>query len=137
LAEHFLERFKREYELPELELTAAARRTLTERAWPGNVRELRNCVERIVLLEDGDEVQLGHLPPELLGQAASLVDSNDGSTHRLPTLAQMEAEHIAEVLRLTAGNKSRAARILGISRQGLIEKLRRSRLEEPLGRQVS
>jgi DNA-binding NtrC family response regulator len=49
----------------------------------------------------------------------------------------MEAEHIAEVLRLTAGNKSRAARILGISRQGLIEKLRRSRIEEPLGRQVS
>ena len=56
----------------------------------------------------------------------------------LPTLAQIEADHIAEVLRLTAGNKSRAARVLGISRQGLIEKLRRSRLlDEGGGRQVS
>ena len=56
-------------------------------------------------------MQLGHLPPELLGRAAAIVDSDDGSTHRLPTLAQMEAEHIAEVLRLTAGNKSRAAKV--------------------------
>ena len=49
-----------------------------------------------------------------------------------------EADHIAEVLRLTAGNKSRAARVLGISRQGLIEKLRRTRsLDESGGRQVS
>jgi DNA-binding NtrC family response regulator len=48
----------------------------------------------------------------------------------LPTLAQIEADHISEVLRMTSGNKSRAARILGISRQGLIEKLRRLRIEE-------
>ena len=50
--------------------------------------------------------------------------------------SELEAEHIGEVLRLTAGNKSRAARILGISRQGLIEKLRRLRLETGLERQV-
>ena len=55
----------------------------------------------------------------------------------LPTLAQMEADHLSEVLKLTEGNKSRAARILGISRQGLIEKLRRFRLAEAADRQVS
>jgi len=60
-----------------------------------------------------------------------------GAALALPTLAQMEAEHIGEVLRLTSGNKSRAARILGISRQGLIEKLRRFRMDESAGRQVS
>jgi DNA-binding NtrC family response regulator len=54
----------------------------------------------------------------------------------LPTLAQIEMEHINEVLRLTSGNKSRAARILGISRQGLIEKLRRLRLEDANERAV-
>jgi len=54
----------------------------------------------------------------------------------LPTLAQIEADHIGEVLKLTSGNKSRAARILGISRQGLIEKLRRLRGETDLERQV-
>jgi DNA-binding NtrC family response regulator len=54
----------------------------------------------------------------------------------LPTLAQIEMEHINEVLRLTSGNKSRAARVLGISRQGLIEKLRRLRIEEVSERTV-
>jgi DNA-binding NtrC family response regulator len=54
----------------------------------------------------------------------------------LPTLAQIEMEHISEVLRLTSGNKSRAARILGISRQGLIEKVRRLRIEETSERTV-
>jgi DNA-binding NtrC family response regulator len=54
----------------------------------------------------------------------------------LPTLAQIEMDHINEVLRLTSGNKSRAARILGISRQGLIEKLRRLRIEETNERTV-
>jgi len=137
LGRHFIREFAKKFQKPFADLAPEAAEAFAGYAWPGNVRELRNAVERIVLLEDGDEVQLGHLPPELLGRAAAIVDSDDGSTHRLPTLAQMEAEHIAEVLRLTAGNKSRAARILGISRQGLIEKLRRSRIEEPLGRQVS
>jgi DNA-binding NtrC family response regulator len=59
------------------------------------------------------------------------------SEYPLPTLAEIEAGHIAEVLRLTAGNKSQAARVLGISRQGLIEKLRRLRTESEAGRQVS
>jgi len=137
LGRHFIREFAKKFQKAFAEIAPEAAEALVGYAWPGNVRELRNAVERIVLLEEGDEVQLGHLPPELLGHAAAIVDSGDGSTHRLPTLAQMEAEHIAEVLRLTAGNKSRAARILGISRQGLIEKLRRSRIEEPLGRQVS
>ena len=65
------------------------------------------------------------------------VPSRAADASSLPTLAQIEAEHIGEVLRLTAGNKSRAARILGISRQGLIEKLRRSRLDGGVDRQVS
>ena len=53
-----------------------------------------------------------------------------------PTLAQIEMDHINEVLRLTSGNKTRAARILGISRQGLIEKLRRLRIEDSSERTV-
>jgi DNA-binding NtrC family response regulator len=54
----------------------------------------------------------------------------------LPTLAQIEMDHINEVLRLTSGNKSRAARVLGISRQGLIEKLRRLRIEDASERTI-
>jgi len=91
-----------------------------------------------VLLEEGDRLEPDHLPAELLGRKVAYVESpeREGSI-ALPTLAQIEADHIGEVLRLTAGNKSRAARVLGISRQGLIEKLRRLRLVETSGRQVS
>jgi DNA-binding NtrC family response regulator len=114
-------------------------------AWPGNVRELRNLIERVVLLEEGQRLQPEHLPSEFTGRSAAAVPgpvaaaagAAAADTIALPTLAQIEAEHIGEVLRLTAGNKSRAARILGISRQGLIEKLRRLRIEEGAGRQVS
>src|SRR5205823_12019740 len=103
----------------------------------GNVRELRNLIERVVLLEEGQRLLPDHLPAEFSGRRAPDAAPVAKDAIALPTLAQMEAEHIGEVLRLTAGNKSRAARILGISRQGLIEKLRRLRLEEGVGRQVS
>jgi two-component system response regulator AtoC len=132
LARHFLREFSRKFQKTFHDLAPAAQQLFLSYRWPGNVRELKNVIERVVLLEDGNEVTVAHLPPELQGRQ---VASDEGIP--LPTLAQMEADHISEVLRLTAGNKSRAARVLGISRQGLIEKLRRLRIEETVGRQVS
>ena len=68
---------------------------------------------------------------EQLGESPSIEEYRQRfPEHAKTLLAQIEMEHINEVLRLTSGNKSRAARILGISRQGLIEKLRRLRLED-------
>jgi len=124
----FSRKFQKRFE----EIIPAAQQLFLGYRWPGNVRELKNVIERVVLLEDDREIEVGHLPPELQGRQISGDESIP-----LPTLAQIEADHIGEVLRLTAGNKSRAARILGISRQGLIEKLRRLRIEEGVGRQVS
>ena len=132
LARHFMREFSRTFQKRFDEIVPAAQQLFLGYRWPGNVRELRNVIERVVLLEDDREIEVGHLPPELQGRQ---IPSDESIP--LPTLAQMEADHIGEVLRLTAGNKSRAARILGISRQGLIEKLRRLRIEEGVGRQVS
>jgi DNA-binding NtrC family response regulator len=132
LARHFLHEFSRKFQKGFRDISAEAAEALTSYRWPGNVRELRNVIERVVLLEEGERLEGEHLRGEWTGRA---VDPREQLT--LPTLAQLEAEHIGEVLRLTAGNKSRAARILGISRQGLIEKLRRLRIEEVGGRQVS
>ena len=131
LARHFLQEFSRKFKKDFRDVAAEARPLLASYRWPGNVRELRNLLERVVLLEDGPELELEHLPREIAGRRLAS-DQEIAS----PTLAQIEADHIAEVLRLTGGNKSRAARVLGISRQGLIEKLRRLRVEEG-GRQVS
>ena len=133
LARHFLHEFSRKFGKRFEELSPAAAQMFLAYRWPGNVRELRNLIERVVLLEEGERLEVEHLPPEVAGRRVASEEDTGG----LPTLAQMEADHIGEVLRLTAGNKTRAARILGISRQGLIEKVRRLRIEDGAGRQVS
>ena len=132
LARHFLVEFARKFQKGFHDVTPEAARVLATYRWPGNVRELRNLIERVALLEDGELLEHEHLPHEFTGRRVA-----PDPTIASPTLAQIEADHITEVLRLTSGNKSRAARILGISRQGLIEKLRRLRLEETVGRPVS
>jgi two-component system, NtrC family, response regulator AtoC len=132
LARHFLHEFARKFQKEFRAISPEVERVFATCRWPGNVRELKNVLERVVLLEEGDELRVEHLPAELAGRSVPGADPSILA----PTLAQLEADHIAEVLRLTAGNKTRAARILGISRQGLIEKLRRVRLEDS-GRQVS
>jgi two-component system response regulator AtoC len=133
LGRHFVREFSRKFQKRFEDLSPGAQNLFLGYRWPGNVRELKNLIERVVLLEDGERLEVEHLPAELAGRRVAGDESIP-----LPTLAQMEADHISEVLRLTAGNKSRAARVLGISRQGLIEKLRRTRLlDEGGGRQVS
>jgi len=135
LGRHYLKEFARKFQKDFHDISPEAAERMKAYGWPGNVRELRNLVERVVLLEEGDQMMHEHLPAEFFGGRA--VSATPGESLALPTLAQMEADHISEVLRLTAGNKSRAARILGISRQGLIEKLRRLRLIDHASRQVS
>ena len=133
LARHFMKEFSRKFQKRFEDFTPDAQRVLLEYPWPGNVRELRNLVERVVLLEEGETIDSEHFPPELLGRRSAPASSAAAAVRDvlgLPTLAQIEADHINEVLRMTSGNKSRAARILGISRQGLIEKLRRLRIDE-------
>jgi len=133
LARHFMREFSRKFQKSFEDFTPEAQRVLLDYPWPGNVRELRNLIERVVLLEEGDHIDSEHFPPELLGRRTAPASTAAAAVRDvlgLPTLAQIEADHINEVLRMTSGNKSRAARILGISRQGLIEKLRRLRVEE-------
>jgi len=138
LASHFMREFARKFQKHFTSIADEAAVRLGEYRWPGNVRELRNLIERVVLLEEGPRLDESHLPVEWSDRRAvrDLLPPFSHDSVDPPTLAQLEAEHIGEVLRLTSGNKSRAARILGISRQGLIEKLRRLRLETGLERQV-
>jgi two-component system response regulator AtoC len=139
LSQHFMREFSRKFQKGFTALAPEATLLLENYPWPGNVRELRNMIERVVLLEEGDRLEADHLPPEMLGRRNTPASAAAGAVRDvlgLPTLAQIEMEHINEVLRLTAGNKSRAARVLGISRQGLIEKLRRLRIEEVSERSI-
>jgi DNA-binding NtrC family response regulator len=103
----------------------AALGLIAEYEWPGNIRELRNALERVLLLTDGaDEVLPAHLPPEVRGERSRL-DIRDET--ELP-LQEIERRHIARVLAHVNGNRSRAARVLGISRATLYEKIDRYEL---------
>jgi two-component system, NtrC family, response regulator AtoC len=133
LAGHFLtfyaEKFQKRFHglAPEVE---GAFRTYR---WPGNVRELRNLIERIVLLEDDEFLREDHLPEAMVAQVGAvprvlreaMAARGEGDAGQLPTLSEVEQDHILKVLEFTEGNRSQAARVLGISRQSLIERLKR------------
>ena len=91
--------------------------------FPGNVRELANVVERAVIVAEGGALGAGDLPESV--RAAAL--SPRGRRERRPTLAELEDEYIREVLADSRGNKSEAARVLGISRKNLYERLARQK----------
>lgn len=97
---------------------------LKEYEFPGNVRELANTVERAVIVSVGKRLEESDLPATV--RAAVLLQQKRS---RSRTLAEIEAAYIAEVLSATNGNKTAAARILGISRKNLYEKIARYKLE--------
>ncbi len=123
LSTFFLERLRAVYGGRRRRLTADARRALKAYAWPGNVRELSNVLEGAVIATDG-----GSLGPEALplprGTAAEELARK--AFEKRWSLRALEAAYIRDVLKAVRGNKSRAARILGINRKTLLQKLKSS-----------
>jgi len=114
LASHFMAHAAAEFGMPPVEIGEAEVRWLRSRPWPGNVRELRNLVERAVLM--------GELPG--MGPVAAVNEAAAGGTYPLDwTLEQVKHAHMRRVLEAHDGNKSAAARKLGVSRKTLERKL--------------
>ena len=90
--------------------------------WPGNVRELRNVLEAAVIASEGPELGPADLPLTPAARTGAVLRS---ATAGLLTLERLEESYIREVLRIARGNKSEAARILGINRKTLLEKRKR------------
>jgi DNA-binding NtrC family response regulator len=116
LAHFFLKRYNERYHL-ETRLTDSGLKTLQEFSWPGNIRQLQHMMERLTILAPG-----GRIDAEAVREAIEQMDSRDGTGD---TLAEAEAEQIRRVMAATGGNKSRAAKILGIERKTLYRKLER------------
>ncbi len=108
-----------------------ARALMAAYAWPGNIRELKNVLERAILLGGVPVVAPEHLPAEIRaqGQAAQPARS-PGTRGPVPSLDETEREAIERALAHTRGNKTLAARLLGISRHTLRAKARKYGLEE-------
>jgi two-component system, NtrC family, response regulator AtoC len=126
LVDHFLERLTVEMNRRIDGVSAEAMRVLMAYAWPGNVRELRNVLERAVVVATGTTLR-----PADLGLAPATSDHPDGDNgNELASLEEVERRHIAEVLRRTGSNVSQAARILGIDRVTLYNKIRKYQLRK-------
>jgi two-component system response regulator AtoC len=97
--------------------------------WPGNVRELKNIIERAMILSDGNEILPDHLPIELRKGQADTPSDIVFETAAL-SLEAAEKKHITDVLMMMDGNKSKASRVLGISRSTLREKLKKYSISE-------
>lgn len=115
LADYFVEKFSQENEKKIQRISTAAIDLMMSYHWPGNVRELQNCIERAVLLCQGDAIQAHHLPPTL--QAADPANPTEkpvGGTLE-NAVSALEHEMIVAALKETAGNMAAAARQLGVS----------------------
>lgn len=133
LAEHFVESFAEEYGLPRARLAPAVKERLRAHAWPGNVRELRNALERAVLLSDGGELDPAHL--FAAGQAGGAVEAGapEGGLPFPASLAEIEEAAVAAMVQRCQGNKSAAARRLGVSRSKLLRVLARAERRKKKG----
>src|SRR5213592_1061257 len=140
LANHFLEKFSREFGKPGLELSAEARDRLLHYGWRGNVRELQNTLERAVILADGlcirpEELQLAASKPDVESLPAGMLTENFNWEGSLEEVTGRAASHVEKVLlentmRECKWNKTRAAEKLGVSPKTLLAKLRSAGLEE-------
>ncbi len=140
LANHFLEKFSREFAKPGLELSSQARERLLHYRWPGNVRELQNTLERAVILADGISIDAASLQlpvarPDAERLPGGMLPENFNWEGSLEEVTGRAVGHIERVLlenalRESKWNKTRAAEKLGVTPKTLLAKLRSAGLEE-------
>lgn len=124
LLTHFMNQFTREHKLPKAAISKAALQRLTSYSWPGNVRELRNVCERLCILLAGRTIEENNLPPEIMGRMAAPETQID-LPERGINLEQVEIDLIRQALERTNGNRSRSAKLLGISRDTLLYRMQK------------
>jgi transcriptional regulator with GAF, ATPase, and Fis domain len=132
LSDAFLQEIAKSFGRPPAGLTRDAREALLRHEWPGNVRELRNALERAAILCEGGLITARHLSLYAPGRPveAATADLNTGDLNTVD-LSTVERETIETVMRQTRGNKSKAAKRLGLSRTQLYGRLRKYDLEQP------
>ncbi|MBK7541030.1 MAG: sigma-54-dependent Fis family transcriptional regulator [Candidatus Competibacteraceae bacterium] len=137
LARAFLDSHGKRYGKPALRFTAAAEQALCHYTWPGNVRELRNGIEHAVLLAEDTHIEPQHLAvcPALTPAPPSAAPSTLAAGQNFPQegidLERLEQELIVQALQHTGWNVSRAAKLLGLSRDTLRYRMEKYRLYAP------
>jgi transcriptional regulator with PAS, ATPase and Fis domain len=122
LAQAFVKSYAEKHGRQASDLSPEALLLLSEYEFPGNVRELANTIERAVIVSAGKLIEADELPDPI--RVAVSLQRRREKPH---SLAEVEAEYVEEILAAAKGNKTEAARILGISRKNLYEKLARQK----------
>jgi DNA-binding NtrC family response regulator len=125
LALVFMHKFNQKFGRNFRRISLQARNMLIEHAWRGNIRELKNAVERVVLMEEGETIEPQHLA--FLGVVLHAPLPRPAQQIRLPpegiNLDQLTRDLIVQALELSGGNRTRAAKLLGISRPTLVYRI--------------
>jgi len=128
LARHFLERFKTN---DPVDITDAALESLASYSWPGNVRELQNAIERMVVLNQGEKLDLQHLPAKIVAKPSS----SRNQIVELPVdgypLETIEKEVVVQALERNDWNQTRAAAFLQVPRHTLIYRMEKYDIKKP------
>ncbi len=120
LATHILQRFASANGTAVAKLSSDAERMLKTHSWPGNVRELEHCLLRALLVAQGGVIRAPHL---------DLRTRTSSTPARIPTLEELERQHVTRVLEIVDGHKGRAAAMLGVSRPRLARLIEKFRLD--------
>jgi two-component system response regulator AtoC len=137
LVNHFIDQFNREFKKTTRSITPEAMACLVSYDWPGNVRELRNVIERVMILEDRAEIDVTDLPEEILqrmegegenGGEEEGATTGEAGRIELPeggiSLRDVQRDLVRQALQRTAGNQTRAAQLLRITRDALRYKMK-------------
>jgi two-component system response regulator HydG len=125
LAEHFVRKFSERSGKPVHGVSIEAQTKLLAYDWPGNVRQLENTIERAVALTRGEQIMIEDLPERITRFDGSTGVLSDVDLEHVRTLEQVERRHIEQAVKHAHGNKTRAAKALGIDRRTLYRKLER------------
>jgi DNA-binding NtrC family response regulator len=125
LAEHFVRKFSERSGKPVHGISVEAQTKLLAFDWPGNVRQLENTIERAVALTRGEQILLEDLPERITRFDGTTGVLSDVDLEHVRTLDQVERRHIEQAVKHAHGNKTRAAKALGIDRRTLYRKLER------------
>ncbi len=127
LAHHFLQKYNKRRKRNIDKISEKVQEHLLLHHWPGNVRELENVLERAVVIEDANEISFSSLPT-YIKDIRTVQESNH---IEIRPLEQIEKEYILKTLTMTAWNRSKTAKLLGIDRKTLYDKIKRYGIQEP------
>jgi len=134
LADHFVLKYRKELGKPVKRISTAVIEAFLSHQWPGNVRELENCIERAVLLAEGESIEIIHLPPSLQTKSRD-GDAREAGGRLSSVIEAQERALILEALKETRGNQSKAAKLLGTTKRIMQYKIQKLKIDPSRFRQ--